>query len=145
MPPVRIEQLVKHELYCISNAFLVGDGKKFLSILLSLKTEMNMETGAYWDELHVDTLEWLKSLGLNYTKLSEILEAGPDSIVLNAIQQGINRANMYAFSNAQRVQKFALLPHDFSVATNELGPTLKVRRKDVHAKYNKIIQKLYNE
>jgi long-chain-fatty-acid--CoA ligase ACSBG len=58
---------------------------------------------------------------LDYEKLSEILAAGPDKTVLKAIRDGIERANKHAISNAQKVQKFAILPHDFSIPTGEFG------------------------
>lgn len=38
---------------------------------------MDVDTGAPKDELHNDTINWLKTLGVEYTKLSEILAAGP--------------------------------------------------------------------
>lgn len=65
--------------------------------------------------------------------------------MLNAIQGAIDRANKKAISNAQRIQKFAILPHDFSVPTGELGPTLKVKRQSVVNMYQEIIDGFYKD
>jgi len=135
--------LVKSECPAISNAFLVGDKKKFLTILISLKTQMAPETGAPLDDLAMETLKWLESLDLKYKKLSEILEAGPDPTVLKSLQGALDRANKNAISQAQKIQKFAILPHDFSIPTGEFGPTLKVKRNVVNDKYKDLIEKLY--
>lgn len=142
IPPVAIENLVKGECSAISNAFLIGDKRKFLTMLVTLKTEMNSE-GSPKDELASEALKWLEELELKYTKLSEILAAGPDPKVVQTIQEAINRANKNSVSNAQKVQKFAILPHDFSIPTGELGPTMKLKRNVVVEKYNEIIEKFY--
>lgn len=143
IPPVHVENLVKNELMQVSNAFLVGDKRKFLTMLITLKTHMNLDSGEPKDELTSETIGWLKGLGVEYTKLSQIIAAGPCPKVLQAIQEGIDRANKKAISNAQKVQKFALLPADFSVPGGELGPTLKVKRNIVLKKYDDIIEKFY--
>lgn len=142
IPPVLIEDLVRRECSAISNAFLVGDKKKFLTMLVTLKTEMNSE-GEPKDELLSETIKWLAGMDVKHTKLSEVLAAGPDPKVVQAIQDAINRANKSSASNAQKVQKFAILPHDFSIPTGELGPTMKLKRNVVAEKYNDIIEKFY--
>ena len=49
-----------------------------------------------------------------------------------------------ATSSAQRVQKFQVIPGDFSVATGELGPTLKIKRHVVLEKHSAIIEGFYS-
>lgn len=46
---------------------------------------MDLESGAPKDELNSETIAWCKSLGVEYTKLSEILAAGPCPKVLNTL------------------------------------------------------------
>jgi long-chain-fatty-acid--CoA ligase ACSBG len=135
---------VKSEIPAISNAFLVGDRKKYLTILLTLKTQMAPESGMPLDELAEETLKWMNQLGLPYTRLSEILDNGPDPTVLQAIQHGIDRANKKAISQAQKVQKFRILSQDFSMTTGEYGPTMKVKRNVVIDKYRDVIEKMYD-
>lgn len=142
VPPVIIEDLVKAECPAISNAFLVGDKKKYLTTLVTLKTEMDSE-GAPKDELASETLRWMQELGLSHTKLSEVMSAGPEPKVMGALQQAIVRANKHSASNAQKVQKVAVLPHDFSIPTGELGPTMKLKRNVVAKMYEDIIESLY--
>ncbi|EAA10184.3 AGAP008596-PA [Anopheles gambiae str. PEST] len=164
IPPVHVENLVKNELPYVSNAFLVGDKRKFLTMLITLKTQMNLDSGEPKDELTPETIAALKELGVEYGKLSEIHAAGPcpkvafyflgywmtcstqpflGAGVLKALQEGIDRANQKAISNAQKIQKFALLKSDFSVPGGELGPTLKIKRNVVAEKNKDIIEKFY--
>lgn len=140
--PNYVENLVKSECRAISNAFLVGDKRKFLTMLITLKTKMD-GNGAPLDELTLETSQWIERLGLKHKKLSEILDAGPDIKVVEAIQEAINRANKNSMSKAQKVQKFAILPHDFSIPTGELAPTMKSKRNIIIKKYTEIIENFY--
>jgi long-chain-fatty-acid--CoA ligase ACSBG len=62
---------------------------------------------------------------------------------LAALQQGIDRANEKAIANPQKVQKFAVLPKEFSMAGGELGPTLKLKRFFAVEKYAETIEAMY--
>lgn len=85
------------------------------------QTEIDSKTEIPTNALTTEAQNWINSLGVNYKTVDEILEAGPCPKVLKAIQEGIDRANKQSISNAQKIQKFAILPRDFSVATGELG------------------------
>lgn len=139
--PVPIEDTVKAELPCISNCMLIGDKRKFLSMLLTLKTEMNLDTGEPLDTLAPAALEWCRAVGSQAQTVPEVLLL-PDDL-MRAVHEGIERANKSAISNAQRIQKWAILPKDFSIPGGELGPTMKIKRHVVLQKYGDIIEKFY--
>ena len=63
---------------------------------------------------------WCKEQGSNATTINQILD-GRDESVLKAIQAGIDKANKKAISRAQYIQKWSILPKDFSIPGGELG------------------------
>ncbi|KAL7401825.1 hypothetical protein ABVT39_005074 [Epinephelus coioides] len=144
VPPVPIEEAVKKEVPIISNAMLIGDKRKFLSMLLTLKCCSDKETTEPTEELSSEAVEFCRQLGSQATKVSDITE-GKDKDVHQAIQEGINRVNAAATSNAQRIQKWTILEKDFTVSRGELGPTMKLRRPVVLEMYHKVIESLYQQ
>ncbi|CAH4031159.1 long-chain-fatty-acid--CoA ligase ACSBG2-like isoform X3 [Pieris brassicae] len=142
--PVLIEQTVQAELPHIGYAVLIGDRRKFLSILLTLKAKVDPNTGDVLDELDNETRKWVAGLGSKATTVSEIVKS-KDPLVYKAIEEGITKANKLAISNAQKIQKFALLPVDLSLNSGELGPTLKIKRNVVYEKYKDIIEDFYKD
>jgi long-chain-fatty-acid--CoA ligase ACSBG len=133
--PVPIEDAVKAELPCVSNIMVIGDKRKFLSALITLKTEPDPATGAPTQTLAGAVREFTDA------KTSE--EAMRDQKLITVIQEGIARANAKAVSRAQRVSKWTMLPDDFSVQTNELTPTMKLKRRVVATKYGATIETMY--
>nr|XP_022331343.1 long-chain-fatty-acid--CoA ligase ACSBG2-like isoform X2 [Crassostrea virginica] len=142
--PVPIEDNVKECLPCVSNCMLIGDKRKFLSMLITLKVDVNPDNLEPTDNLTPLTVDWVKAQGSTSTKVSDILD-NKDALVLKAIQQGIDKANERAISRAQKVQKWSLLPRDFSIPGGELGPTMKLRRPIVHKMYAKTIDAFYED
>lgn len=139
--PLPIEDSVKKELNIISNAMAVADKRKFVSVLLTLKTEVD-GNGVVNDQLTEEVKIWLREHGSNARTVTDLLENMADSVRLG-IQEGIDRANTYAISNAGKMQKWVILPQDFSVATGEIGPTMKLCRHVVIKKYANLINSLY--
>ncbi|XP_005060074.2 PREDICTED: long-chain-fatty-acid--CoA ligase ACSBG2 isoform X1 [Ficedula albicollis] len=144
IPPVPIEDAVKNAIPIISNAMLVGDKAKFLSMLLTLKCVVDAETGEPGDDLTPEALEFCQKLGSKATKVSEIISS-KDKAIYAAIQKGISAVNEGAVSNAQKVQKWVLLEKDFSLFGGELGPTMKLRRPVVTQKYRDQITQFYTD
>ncbi|XP_078530572.1 long-chain-fatty-acid--CoA ligase ACSBG2-like isoform X3 [Lissotriton helveticus] len=140
--PVPIEIAVKEELPIISNAMLVGDKRKFLSMLLTLKCRVDVQSGEPQEELTPEAIQCCQQLGSSATRVSEVVSS-KDPAIYDAINKGMERVNKRAVSNAQKVQKWTILDKDFSIAGGELGPTLKLRRPIVLKMYEKLIDEFY--
>ncbi|CAB1117569.1 unnamed protein product [Ectocarpus sp. CCAP 1310/34] len=139
VPPVLIENEFKTELPCIANCMVVGDKRKFLSILIALRSEV-AEDGTPTSKLAGDSLTACEKIGSTATTIEE---AKADPKWTEYIDKAVKACNNRTTSNAQRVAKWALLPHDFSVEGGELTPTLKLKRGPASEKYADIIEGLY--
>lgn len=141
--PQPIHDLVKAELPVISQVLLLGDKQKFVSCFLTLAVEVDTETMEPTGRLSSAARDWCQSVGSKATTVQELLE-GPDIAAMRAIQAGIDKANKLATSNAARIQKWMVIPRDFSLPGGELGPTMKVKRNVITKKYEGCITKIYN-
>ncbi|KAL8272129.1 hypothetical protein Esti_003972 [Eimeria stiedai] len=137
--PVLIESVLRQELPIISNCMVVGDGKKFLSVLICLQTTIDKDNQPT-QTLAPEVLRAIEPLG---SKSQTTVEAAEDPIVNALVLKALERANKKAISRAQRVLAWRLLPHDFSVGGGELTATLKLRRKLVTKKYETLIEQMY--
>ena len=104
--------------------------------------QIDNETLEPKSKLAPDTIEWCKEQGSKSETLDDVLRK-PDTVIMEAIQAGIDRYNKKATSNAQRIQKWTILPTDFSIPGGEIGPTMKVKRHYVLKKYVENVEKLY--
>ena len=99
-------------------------------------------------QLAPGAIDWCKEVGAKSVEtVNDVLDPTHSkdyAVITRAIQEGIDRANEKATSNAQKIQKWILLKTDFSVPGGELGPTLKLKRHLVLKKYEDSINNLYN-
>mmetsp|Transcript_21713 Transcript_21713/g.42659 ORF Transcript_21713/g.42659 Transcript_21713/m.42659 type:complete len:781 (+) Transcript_21713:406-2748(+) len=134
--PVPIEDAIKARLPFVSNAMMVGDQRKFMAVLLTLRAK-----GATGE------LPGTKELIYPAKQYGETIEEACENkeMIQEIIKQlkEIGSDGDVTPSNAARIQKFTILPLDFSVATEELTATLKLKRSVVHDKYQDIIDAFY--
>jgi len=108
----------------ISEAVVVGEGRRYLAALLTL----DPEEMTHWAAEH-------HKLGD-----AEALAADPD--LLREIQEVVDQVNSHR-SHAEFVRKFQVLPHDLTAGAGELTPTMKVKRSVVYEHYADVIGGLY--
>ncbi len=95
--PIPIEDRVKSELSdIVSNCMLVGDKKKYLVMLVTLKSDVDMDSLMPLDSLTHGCIEALRSIGSNSTKVSEIV-ARKDLLVYKKIEEG--KKLLFLFEN----------------------------------------------
>lgn len=124
--PQNIENVLKTSRY-ISQALVHGDRQKYLVALITLDPE--------------EITAWAEEQGVSYKNLSE-LAGNPKLETL--IRSEVERLN-HELATFENVRKFRILPVDFSIEEGELTPTLKVKRKAVNKKYERILQELYGK
>jgi long-chain-fatty-acid--CoA ligase ACSBG len=137
--PVPIENHILKSFKGISNVVMVGDKRKFNVALVTLKAE-----GATGELPGTNKLD--KSVLDIAPGVETIEQACKDPVWIAAITDAITKTNKNGSvcpSNAATVQKFTILPIDFSVQTDELTATLKLKRAVVETKNAKAIDALY--
>ncbi|MDP4507792.1 AMP-dependent synthetase/ligase [Nonomuraea turcica] len=84
---------------------------------------------------------WAQARGITFASLAELAEH-PE--VLKEVGAAVEAANA-KLAQVQQVKKWALLGTEWTAETEELTPSLKLKRRIIHAKYADIIEGLYGE
>lgn len=148
IPPLMIEEEILKELPILGNAMVVGDGERYLTLLITLKSEREKETEKPTPNLAPCVKNWISQKGYNLSVVSEVqshLAREPHGNLSKGIQGGIDRYNERAVSNIHQIKKWILLPQEFSAHGGELTDTLKLKRAVVCSKYEDEIRQMYNE
>ena len=77
-----------------------------------------METLSPLDSLTSDVIGWCRQQGRDVETVNDVIN---DVTLNNVIQKAFDEYNENAVSRAQRVQRWTILPSDFSIAGGELG------------------------
>ena len=91
------------------------------------------------DELAAEAL----SLAPGVNTVSGAIKSEAVAKALTAVLGKVNSDGKACPSNACKIQKFSILPRDFSVETGEFTATLKLRRSEVMKFQHDLIDKIY--
>jgi long-chain acyl-CoA synthetase len=122
--PSNIESYLK-ESPIVGHALAFGDNRPYVVAVLTLDGEVAPVIAQMG--------------GIEFTDLAD-LAAKPE--ILAMAQDAVDRANA-RLSRPEQVKSFELLPVEWTAESEELTPTLKLKRRVVHAKYADVIDRLY--
>jgi long-chain acyl-CoA synthetase len=109
----------------VSQAMVVGDDRPFIAALVTIDPE--------------EFPRWAEEHGKQGSELSELTD---DPDLRASVAEAVEHANK-AVSKAESIREFRILPEDFTIEGDELTPTLKVKRRVVHDKYDDVIESIY--
>jgi long-chain acyl-CoA synthetase len=122
--PANVEALLKHHPL-IGQAFACGDGRNYITALLVL----DAETLPVWARTH----------GIAAAPMADLV-ANP--VVVAEVVRAVTEANTH-LSRAEQVKRITILPAEWTAESEELTPTLKLRRRVILRKYADAIAGMY--
>jgi len=124
--PQQMENKFKESMY-IEQIMVVGEGHKHPAALIVPDYE--------------SVFEWCK---IHHTDCKTIPEMMKSEKVLHKFDKEMEHYNQ-EFANYERVKKYTLIPEPWSIEGGELTPTLKLKRKNILAKYASQVVDFYKE
>ena len=122
--PQNIENLLKGDPL-ISQAMVYGDRRPFLTAVLTLDVEA--------------ATAYARELGISGETAAELAENPQIRTLLEGRVERVNQR----LAPYESIKKFVIAREDFTEASNELTPTLKVKRQVVTQKYQAELDQLY--
>lgn len=120
--PAPIEEQLK-AAPMVSQVCMVGDGRKFLSALITLSEPAMQE---------------LKGKGAARGDVRVVSDEGVVSLVERHVQELNSR-----LSGFEQIKRFTVLANEFSIADGEMTPTLKMKRNVIETRYRDLIDRMY--
>jgi long-chain acyl-CoA synthetase len=124
--PANLESLAKSSPI-IGQAVAVGDGRKFISVLVVLDPQI--------------APAWAKAHGVEATSTAELAD---DPTVVGEVRRALQQANTH-LSRVEQFKRFTILPDEWSPESEELTPTLKLKRRVINSKYSPQIESMYSD
>jgi long-chain acyl-CoA synthetase len=122
--PANLESLAKSSPI-IGQAVAVGDSRQFISVLVVLDPQV--------------APGWAKAHSIEAASMVELSE---HPAVVDEIRRALTVANTH-LSRIEQFKRFTILPTEWSPESEELTPTLKLKRRVIYSKYEPQIEAMY--
>lgn len=124
--PQPIENALKSNVL-IAQAAVIGDKRKYASVILSP---------------HFPLLEdWAHANGVAFSSRQELVATAKVRELYKGIVEDLNKR----LAHFETIKKIVIVPDEFTVASGEITPTLKLKRRVIETKYKQQIDELYQE
>merc|ERR1712154_94635 len=136
--PVPVEEYIKKRLPALSQAIMIGDKKKYCSIIVSITCEE--DTSGY-----PTSVLQAHAKAVN-PKVTTVEEAINDDVWHEYIREGIREYNAdktICVSNSSKIQYFQILHKDLSVPDGTLSASMKIKRHKLMDVYANELNALY--
>jgi long-subunit acyl-CoA synthetase (AMP-forming) len=124
MSPANIEQKIKASSPMIGQAVCIGDRRPYNVALIVLDPDA--------------MAQWATANGAE----NDPPALAADDRVRAEVARGVEEGNAQ-LSRVEQIKKFTILGEDWEPGGDELTPTMKLKRKPIHAKYEAEIESLY--
>jgi long-chain acyl-CoA synthetase len=124
--PQVLENKMK-ESFFIDQAMILGENKKFISMLVSPNFKK--------------LKEWSENQKIDFNNHHELIHTPK---VVQHFQKEIAKVNVH-LSQWEKVKKFKIVVDEWTHQTGELSPSLKLKRKVISKKYKALIEKFYDK
>ncbi len=122
--PSYIENILKLSTY-ISQAVVFGEGKDYITALLTLNPE--------------EVERYAKKSGIQYTDYADLISKKE---ILDLIQKEIDTQNK-ELAKVENIRKFTILKEEFSQEKEEVTPTFKIKRRIINERYADLVAGMY--
>lgn len=111
----------------INNIMVVGENQKFAAALIVPNFE------------HLKT--WCEENHIAYTTNSEVVK---NKKVIDRYRKEVDSYNKF-FGDYEKIKRFELLDHEWTIDDGEITPSLKIRRKAIAERYQSLIDGMFAE
>ena len=111
----------------ISQAVVFGDGKNYLTALITLNRE--------------EIMNFARDKNITHSGFADLVRKQE---IIDLIQGEIDRRNQ-ELARIEQIRKFTILEQEFSQEREEVTPTFKIKRRVIGKRYRDLVEAMYME